>query len=529
MKKALISIFCITIIYISVVSGQTPQDNGLQSINQNALQAQLGFLASDWMEGRMAGEKGESISADYIASMLQLCGVEPWGDLVRSASIVKNTPEERSYFQKISLLKTVLGNQQELRVKSSDGAVIKTVIFTYNVDFNLRPATESFEVEAPVVFAGYGFRNDKLKFNDYNKLDLKGKFILKISGIPAFAAAKLSAEEIYASGREFEKYALDEGAAGIMEFKPDRFLVNPERNNFNMSPSENTPRPAAYNASYYIPQINTPVNLLRISISAKVADELLRGTGNSVEDYIKKAGSNQPYTISPLNAKSLYIKSTIKSSTVEVKNIIGRIEGNNPDEIIVIGAHYDHVGMNAGYIWNGADDNGSGTVGVMTIARALTETGRKPGKTIIIALWTAEEEGLLGSKYFVKNLGFPVKNIKLNVNFDMISRYITDDQPKKVVMTYTSTNKSFRDITVSNLKKYGIDLDIDYQPSADPPGGTDHRSFVEAGIPVMRFKPGHREEYHTPYDEISTIDWDIMEKITRICYANIWELANSEW
>jgi hypothetical protein len=529
MKKPLISIFCIIIICISSISAQSPQDKVLQSINQNVLQAQLGFLASDWMEGRMAGEKGESISADYIASMLQLYGVKPWGDMIRSFNTIKNISEERSYFQKITLLKTVLGDQQELKVKSTDGPVMKTVNFTYNVDFNLRPATESFEVEAPVVFAGYGFKNDKLKFNDYNKLDLKGKFILKISGVPVFAAEKLSAEEVYSSRREFEKYALEQGAAGIIEFNPDIILANPGKNNLNMSPSENTPRPAAYNASYSIPERNTPVNLLRISISAKVAEEMLRGTGNSVEDYIKKAGSNQTYTFSSVNAKSVYIKSTVKSSTVEVKNIIGRIEGNNPDEVIVIGAHYDHVGMNAGYIWNGADDNGSGTVGVLTIAKALMETGQKPGKTIIIALWTAEEEGLLGSKYFVKNPGFPVKNIKLNVNFDMISRYITDDQPKKVVMTYTSTNKNFRDITVSNLKKYGIDLDIDYQPSADPPGGTDHRSFVEAGISVMRFKPGHRVEYHTPYDEISTIDWDIMEKITRISYANIWELANSEW
>jgi Zn-dependent M28 family amino/carboxypeptidase len=187
------------------------------------------------------------------------------------------------------------------------------------------------------------------------------------------------------------------------------------------------------------------------------------------------------------------------------------------------------MGMNRGYIWNGADDNGSGTVGVMTIAKAIMETGIRPEKTIIVALWTGEEQGLLGSHYFVKNLPFPLKNIRINVNFDMISRYIADDQPKKVVMTYTDTYRIFKDITVSNLEKYKIDLDVSYQPSNDPPGGTDHRSFVEAGLPIMRFKPGHREEYHTPSDEISTIDWDIMEKIVKISFANVWDLANTEW
>jgi Zn-dependent M28 family amino/carboxypeptidase len=106
---------------------------------------------------------------------------------------------------------------------------------------------------------------------------------------------------------------------------------------------------------------------------------------------------------------------------------------------------------------------------------------------------------------------------------------MTDYEPKKVTMTYTSSCPGFKDITVANLKKFGIDLNIDYQPSPDPPGGTDHRSFVAAGVPILRFKPGHREEYHTPSDEFKTIDWDIMEKIIRISFADIWELANSEW
>ena len=159
------------------------------------------------------------------------------------------------------------------------------------------------------------------------------------------------------------------------------------------------------------------------------------------------------------------------------------------------------MGIGNGYIWNGADDNGSGTVGVMTLAKAIMETGKKPEKTIIVALWTAEEEGLLGSRYWVENLSYPLKNLRLNVNFDMISRYISDNEPNKVTMTYTSSCPGFKNMTIDNLKKYGIDLIVDYQPSADPPGGTDHRSFVAAGIPIMRFKPGHREEYHTPMDE----------------------------
>jgi len=115
------------------------------------------------------------------------------------------------------------------------------------------------------------------------------------------------------------------------------------------------------------------------------------------------------------------------------------------------------------------------------------------------------------------------------MNNEMISRYINEKKKKKVTMTYTDKFLWFKDMTAKNLKEYGIDLTVDYQPSSDPPGGSDHRSFTAAGIPVMRFKPGHREEYHTPGDELSTVDWDIMEKIIKIGYLNIWELANREW
>ena len=206
-------------------------------------------------------------------------------------------------------------------------------------------------------------------------------------------------------------------------------------------------------------------------------------------------------------------------------NVVATVGSTDPDaEEIVVSAHYDSYRQSPG-----ADDNGSGTAGVMTIAKAIMATGKKPENTIIFALWTAEEEGLLGSRYYLKNLPFPVKNLKLNVNFDMISRYISDNDPNKVTMTYTSSYPLFMDMTVSNLEKIGIDLLIDYQPSADPPGGTDHRSFVEAGVPIMRFKPGHRDEYHTPMDESKTINWDIMEKIIKISFANVWELANTNW
>jgi|WetSurMetagenome_2_1015567.scaffolds.fasta_scaffold00464_8 hypothetical protein len=531
-KISYLIIFLTFVLLSSIYSQVTPVERGLRAINQEVIKAQLGFLASDWTEGRAAGEKGEFLAADYIASMLQLYGVEPAGDIipVRNGTNDKlNT--ERSFFQNFVLLKTTPGDEQIFKVKTSDSKMYHTTTFTNNVDFTIRPTDPAIEIEAPVVFAGYGLICDKLNYNNFSKINVKGKFILKITGIPKFMQESLSSTEIETSARETESKLKAMGALGIVEFNPQSAVTgNPERKEFtNMAPSERYPLSGKSNVSYSIPGTKIPVNLIRIRISVKVANEILSGTGINLDDYIKKADSNEPFLLPPLPDKTVYLKTSVKTTQVSVRNVIGIIEGKSPEQIIILGAHYDHLGSGNGYIWNGADDNGSGTVGVMTLAKAIMETGKKPEKTIIIALWTAEEEGLLGSRYYVGHISYPVNNLRLNVNFDMISRYITEEEPRKVTMTYTSSFPVFKDITVSNLQKHGIDLIVDYQPSADPPGGTDHRSFVAAGVPIMRFKPGHREEYHTPLDEPETIDWDIMEKIVRISFANVWELANTDW
>jgi hypothetical protein len=533
MKRTIFICVIISAFLIPHLRGQeTPVEKGLAAISEDVIRAQLGFLASDWTEGREAGEKGEFLAADYIASMLQLYGVKPGGDLLREGSIRGDLQTTgKSYFQNFTLIKTIPGDIQELRLKSQNGNSVRTMDFAYNVDFTFRPYSHSVDMEAPVVFAGYGFVSNKLKINDFDKLDIKGKFILKITGTPLFARKSLSTDELASAAGEMEKYIREKGAVGIIEFNPNSPVAgNPVIKEFmNMSPSEGIPRTGRPRARFSIPGNTFPEDLIRIVASVKTANEILRGTGIIIDNFLKNADTGQPGDFPLLTGKTISFKTNVITSQTAVRNIIGIVEGSNPDQVIVLGAHYDHIGIGNGYLWNGADDNASGTVGVMTLAKAVMATGKKPEKSIIFALWTAEEEGLLGSRYYVRNLTYPIKNLKLNMNFDMISRYISDENQNGAVMTYTRSFPGFKTITENNLKKFKIDLAVDYQPSDDPPGGSDHRSFVEAGIPIMRFKPGHREEYHTPADELSTIDWDIMEKIVRISFTNLWELANSSW
>lgn len=533
MYKKLVSAIFLLAVSLTLSNGQTtPFEKGIKSINQDVLKGQLGFLASDWTEGRESGKRGEYIAGDYIASMLKMYGVKPGGDYPQTrgfTNIQRNN--ERTFFQNFILIRILPGEEHSMQIKSIEGSGEKIASLTYNIDFTFRPLATGTEMDAPVVFAGYGFKNDKLRYNDFTNLDLRGKFVLKIQGSPGFAREALTPAELSASARETETYLKTMGAVGIIDIDPNSSTVGtvPGNIGIDLSPAETNPRSGRPYASYAIPGSKIPDNLVRIVISPGWANTLLEGTGISLEDFISKAGSGEGGSIPVISGKSIHFRSTVKTEAVRVRNVIGIIEGNDPDQIIVLGAHYDHLGTGNGYIWNGADDNASGTVGVMTIAKAFMESGKKPEKTIIIALWTAEEQGLLGSRYYVENLPYPLKNLRLNVNFDMISRYIADNDPDKVIMTYTESFPGFRAVTEENIKKLGIDLVVDYQPSKDPPGGSDHRSFSAAGVPVMRFKPGHREEYHTVADEINTVDWDIMEKIVKISFADIWELANKEW
>jgi hypothetical protein len=519
---------------ISAEAQQTPKEKGLNTITSDALKAQMGFLASDWTEGREAGQRGEFLAGDYIASMLQLCGVKPGGDyppLNRFSN--RNSGKERTFYQNFYLVKTTPDEEQVMKVRSVEGSTITTTQFSRNVDFVIRQANQSIEIEAPVVFAGFGLKSEKLRHDDFGKLDVKNKFVLIISGTPGFAQKILTPAEQLSVSRDITRIAREIGAAGIIEFNPNSAIANNQSTTqgqfTDMAPSERNPAYRRTWVDYSLPGKRSEDSFLRLVVSVKTADEILKGTGIDIEDFIRKSETEEYSQLPVVKGKSVYVKTAVKKEAVRVRNVIGFIEGKNPDKIMVLGAHYDHLGMANGYIWNGADDNASGTVGVMTIARAFMESGIKPSKTIIFALWSSEESGLLGSRYYVENLTYPLNNLCLNVNFDMISRYVSGEDTKKVTMVYNEEFPSFRTITEDNITKYGIDLDVDYQPSKDPPGGSDHRSFTAVGVPVMRFKPGHREEYHTPYDEISTIDWEIMEKIVKISFANTWDLANSEW
>ncbi|MBF0759658.1 M20/M25/M40 family metallo-hydrolase [Dysgonomonas mossii] len=214
---------------------------------------------------------------------------------------------------------------------------------------------------------------------------------------------------------------------------------------------------------------------------------------------------------------------------LELRNVLGYIEGKNKNEYVVMGAHYDHLGMDevldGDKIYNGADDNASGVSAVLQIAKAFLASGEKPERTIIFALWDAEELGLLGSEYFMQTCPF-ASDIKGYVNFDMIGRNNDEQKPKYVVYFYTEAHPQFGEWLKSDIKTYGLGLEPNYRPWDKPIGGSDNASFAKRDVSVIWYHTDGHPDYHQPSDLADKINWDKLVEITKAAYLNLWNLAN---
>ncbi len=214
---------------------------------------------------------------------------------------------------------------------------------------------------------------------------------------------------------------------------------------------------------------------------------------------------------------------------LEMFNVLGMIEGENRNEYIVIGAHYDHLGIDpllAGdQIYNGADDNASGVSAVLQIAKAFVATGIQPKKNIIFAFWDGEEKGLLGSSYFVQGCSF-LANIKSYTNFDMIGRNNDENKPQAVVYFYTQSYPVFEKIAKKNIKEYRLQLQPDYRGWDNPVGGSDNGPFAKEGVPIIWYHTDGHPDYHRPSDHMEKINWDKLVNITKSAFLNNWYLAN---
>ena len=521
-------------------------DKGLQAINPAAIKAQLDFLSSDVMMGRNTGEKGGFIASEYIASIMATYGVTPGGDMKtireeRTASWGRrNTKKYRSFFQDFSLLRYRPGDEQYMEIHSAteDGSL--SLILDYGTDYKVSVHTTGREFTAPLVFVGYGITDEESSWDDYKGLDLTGKILVRCYGYPGRGDTVSRGYEAFHSRiKNWRTSPLSnrgdwtEGALAVIDIPEyrdpmERWTTNdPDTRKPDWYHGEKDYNWDEWRMDLATDSIDTrPV---RITLSKRAWNLIADGSGIDLESYKKAAAELKHVKPKLLPGKRISIISTTESEIITGRNVVGLIPGADTTRCIVIGAHYDHLGSWDGYIYNGADDNASGTIGVLTMAGALMATGEKPPVTVVLAAWTGEEKGLLGSEYYVQNPIIPLDQTILNINFDMISRSATTDSLKnKCSMTYSKGRDDLKKISETNLDLYSIDLKVRFRPSTGEWGGSDYVPFGRKKIPFIGNMAGFHTEYHTPADDSWKCDSDKLARIVKLNFLTLWDLAGTK-
>jgi len=556
---------------------------GFEAIAPKDTTAMLTFLSSDWMGGRDTGSPGYLMASDYVVSLFKMWGVKPAGDMPAmggggmrggARGAAPTTPRERSYFQEITF-KEVSDVQSVMTIDVAKGATLKTKTFTAGVEYQGGSgAAES--ITAPVVFVGYGISEPSSGFDELKGLNLKGKIVLMLTEAPG----KDNPQSLFQAKKELKDKYLPERAAG-----PAAMRAPGGPAPFNKIDEINKLGPAAVilvaNAGKDVdiyrglgqvrkpgddrPIINRPRVRLTIAgdnapsmrgggasvtVSREIANTILEGLGQTIDDLKKKIETTMKPASQDLAGAKLTLATTSKTKLVKCQNVLGMIEGSDPklkEEYFVIGAHFDGLGRWEDYVYNGADDNGSGSVGVMAIAKAVAANPVKPKRTIIFALWTGEEKGLYGSRYYVQNPTFSIEKTIGYLNYDMISRAFDDAALARSVRTYNvpgaeemvkkirgdryvsvnlTAGTDFIPLTREMNKYVGLDLALRENALGVGSGGSDHASFAAAKLPFVYYMAAMTTDYHQTSDSIEKINPELFNKICQLGYLTSFAYAD---
>jgi hypothetical protein len=472
-----------------------------RAIDAGALADDIAWLAEDAREGRGLGTRGLQAAAEYLAEGFREAGFEPLGD-------------EGGFFQSFEMPVSIRVEEGELRLHGDPGEEP----LRPGEDFAALLSSENGSAESELVFAGYGISDDESGYDDYRGLEVEGRLVLVLDAQPGGEAAPIEAAR--GAGFMNRAYKLlnarQHGAAGL--------LIAP-------SVEEVEGLPAGAGSTGRNPTLMSS-GILALGVSRETAERLIAsGGGDSLADLQASIDESGQPASRVLPRARVSAKTAVERREGTVKNVIARLPGADPElasQVVVVGAHYDHLGEGEygtlapgrrGEIHNGADDNASGTAGLLALARAFG-SGPRPRRSLILAAFTGEEAGLVGSSRYVEAPPVPIQDTVAMINLDMIGR----PREGRVIAFGTESSPRFGDLARKAADGTGVRVRL--EPGARGP--SDQLSFYEKGVPVLSFFTGVHQEYHTPDDDSEVIDATGSAEVLRLTYRITAALLNAE-
>ena len=489
----------------------TQHPGSAELITAEQLRDYLFFIASDEMEGRRAPSRGLDLTAKFIALNLSRWGVKPAGD-------------DGSFLQMIELERT-----------TTDAAASFVEVagrrFAYGDGFlaSIAPGSGS----GPLVYAGHGWVVPELGIDPYEGLEVSGALVVVTGAAPGEATR----EQLAAEGvQRPAPYLAQHGARAIITVPSSRTLQRWERS-VEIAAQRGSTRVVGLDAAGpALPQITASPELVRA---------LFAGTSMGAEAVLAAADGENPGVPFTFGADAAFAVA-VHTETIWTQNVVGIVEGSDPEragEYVALGAHYDHVGIgnpvDGDAIYNGADDDGSGTTALLALAEAFAG-GERPRRSLLFVWHTGEEVGMWGSRYINEQPPVPLPQVVAALNIDMIgrSRAAGDTNPANDTLTGPEEvyiiGPGVQSAELGEILDQVNDgyLGLTFNPMYDTTDHperfffrSDHINYARNGIPIAFFFSGVHEDYHRPSDHADKIDYEKMLKITRTIYASAWELA----
>ncbi len=514
----------------AALTAQTPRsrlETGFDSIQGSKLRADLTFLSSDALEGRMSLERGSEVAIQWIAAEFGKAGLK----FVTGDSFLQPVPlvEYRMDRERTSLKLKAGDTEQTYHVPDATGNYPNDGVF-----------------KGPVVFAGFGITAPELHYDDYSGIDAHGKIVLVFNHEPQEEDANSifngKGNTRYANARAKMMIAQRHGAIALLIAPDPNHRATQVRGSLDGggrgAQPQRTPRPTqAIDGEDSIPVFN---------VSAKVAEALLASTGKTPSELQTSIDT----TLHPVSSALAGQQAELNVVTSARKramsyNVVGMVEGSDPrlsKETVLFSAHYDHDGLAAnGGIYHGADDNGSGTVGIVALAQAYAKNPVKPKRTLVFAVFAAEERGLLGSYYYAAHPLRPLETTRAQINFDMIGRdekdstqthgliEIAADTSNEVNIVGTKYSPDYRAAIVRANEMVGLHLNYKWDDDTvlNVLFRSDQYPLLLHDIPAMWWFTGFHPDYHQVTDTAEKINYPKMEKILKLAYVTGFDFADT--